>query len=241
MGAKDWFICYADGNVPSVLEARRDFDRAGTDALVRRLFASREVVADEDGTLANANPDDDTVYAAVWPGATIVCTSAVALDRPTQLDARFLVEGAGRTVYVHAMHSVVDWFAFGVWGPDGTLQRALSVSGGDEEIIENIGEPLPFERPFLPATSLRPTMRTTTRFRSTRLNSEKQLSTTCSGSCWRATPASRPGRSIRSTSPSPASAWASTPASGDSSAAGDQPRDIRKSVRPARTIPVGPR
>ena len=148
MGAKDWFICYADGNVPSVLEARRDFDRAGTDALVRRLFASREVVADEDGTLANANPDDDTVYAAVWPGATIVCTSAVALDRPTQLDARFLVEGAGRTVYVHAMHSVVDWFAFGVWGPDGTLQRALSVSGGDEEIIENIGEPLPFERPF---------------------------------------------------------------------------------------------
>ena len=92
----------------------------------------------------------------MWPGATIVCTGAVALDRPTQLDARFLAEGLGRTVYVHAMHSVVDWFALGVWGPDGELQRSLSLSGADEEIIENIGDLLAFERPFwagdLPAT-----------------------------------------------------------------------------------------
>lgn len=31
-------------------------------------------------------------------------------------------------MYLHAMHSVVDWFAFAVWGPDGKLRRALSVS-----------------------------------------------------------------------------------------------------------------
>ena len=149
MGAKDWFICYADADVPSVLATLPEFDRTATDALVRRLFASRTVTPDEDGTLAeHANPDDDKVYAAVWPGATIMCTGAVALDRPTQLDARFLAEGMGRTVYMHAMHSVVDWFAFGVWGPDGEVQRALSLSGADERLIENIGELLAFERPF---------------------------------------------------------------------------------------------
>src|SRR5215469_4145357 len=53
-----------------------------------------------------------------------------------------------RSVYVHAMHSVVDWFALGVWGPDGELKRALSVSGGNAELIEDIGEHLAFEGPF---------------------------------------------------------------------------------------------
>jgi hypothetical protein len=45
------------------------------------------------------------------------------------------------------MHSVVDWFAYAVWGPDGVLRRALSVSS-DEEIMEDVGEQLPFEQPF---------------------------------------------------------------------------------------------
>ena len=149
VGAKDWFICYADSEVSSLLAARPELDRAATDGLVRRLFANHNVIPDEDGTLAeDANPVDDMVYAAVWPGAAIVCTAAVALDRPSQLDARFLAEGIGRTVYVHAMHSVVDWVALGVWGPDGELKRALSVSGGNAELIEDIGEHLAFEEPF---------------------------------------------------------------------------------------------
>ena len=60
MGAKDWFICYADSDVSSLLAARPELDRAATDALVRRLFASHNVIPDEDGTLAeDANPVDD--------------------------------------------------------------------------------------------------------------------------------------------------------------------------------------
>ncbi|WP_406022387.1 hypothetical protein OH802_22845 [Nocardioides sp. NBC_00850] len=149
MGAKDWFICYADGDVSKLLARQPEIDRAATEELVRRLFPNHSVVPEEDGTLAeDANPQDDMVYAAVWPGVTIVCTAAVALDRPSQLDTRFLAEARGRTLYLHAMHSVVDWFALGVWSPDGQLRRALSISGGDEEIIENAGEPLPFEQPF---------------------------------------------------------------------------------------------
>lgn len=149
MGAKDWFVCYADGDMAPLLSKRPDLDRAATDALVRRLFAGHTVTPAEDGNLAeDANPNDDMVYAAAWPDASIVCTSQVALDRPSELDARFLAEGTGRTVYVHAMHSVVDWFALGVWGPDGKLQRALSVNGGEGQVIENMGDRLAFEEPF---------------------------------------------------------------------------------------------
>jgi hypothetical protein len=63
------------------------------------------------------------------------------------LDRRFLQAAAGRTVYLHAMHSVVDWFAFAVWRADGELGRALSMSP-DSGVIENLGEPLAFEQPF---------------------------------------------------------------------------------------------
>ncbi|TQM64924.1 DUF6928 family protein [Humibacillus xanthopallidus] len=149
MGAKDCLICYADNDVPSVLAARPALDRAATEALVRRLFADHTVTPEDGGTLGeNANPPDGRVFAAVWPGAGLVCTSAVALDRPSLLDHRFLAAGAGRTVHVHAMHSVVDWTAFATWGPDGGLRRALSVSGADGEILEDLGDRLPFEEPF---------------------------------------------------------------------------------------------
>ncbi|MBU2696043.1 hypothetical protein [Pimelobacter sp. 30-1] len=149
MGAKDSLICYADGDVASVLAGRPELDRAATEALVRRLFAGEVVTAAADGTLGeDANPGAGSVFAAVWPGVSIVCTGRVGLDRPSQVSARFLSEGVGRTVYVHAMHSVVDWFAMGIWGPDGELRRALSISGGDEEILEDVGGRLEFEEPF---------------------------------------------------------------------------------------------
>ena len=57
---------------------------------------------------------------------------------------RFL-EGAGaKTVYLHAMHSVVDWFAFAVWHGQ-KVRRSLSLSP-DSGVMEDIGSPLPFMR-----------------------------------------------------------------------------------------------
>ena len=44
------------------------------------------------------------------------------------------------------MHSVVDWFAYATWR-NGTLVRSLSLSP-DSGVIEDIGEPLEFEKPF---------------------------------------------------------------------------------------------
>lgn len=96
VGAKDCFVCYADGDVATLLATRAPLDRAATGALIRRLFEGLTVTPDEDGTLAeDASPDDGVVYAGVWPGTAIVCTSHVALDRPSQLNVRFLAEGSG--------------------------------------------------------------------------------------------------------------------------------------------------
>lgn len=148
MGAKDWMIVYADGDVGPVLRKTPEPDREATRAVVERLYQAYEITPLDDGNLAyNANPRDGEVYAGCFDGVTIVCTGHVALDAPSQVDPNFLAEAHGRTTYVHAMHSVVDWCAFAVWAPDGTLRRALSLSP-DSGIIENTGEPYPFEAPY---------------------------------------------------------------------------------------------
>lgn len=149
MGAKDWMVIYADGDVGAVLRSRPKLDRDATRALVGRLYSAPayQVTEVEDGSLDQANPPDGLVYAGCFPGLAIVCTGDVALDHPSQLDDGFREVAAGRTVYLHAMHSVVDWFAYAIWGTDGTLRRALSLSP-DSGILENIGEPLAFEASY---------------------------------------------------------------------------------------------
>lgn len=87
------------------------------------------------------------MYAACYPGLSVVCTGDVALDRPSELDERFRAEARGRTLYLHAMHSVVDWFAYAIWTGDGQLRRSLSLSP-DSGIIENLGTPLAFEAAY---------------------------------------------------------------------------------------------
>ncbi|MBD0844760.1 hypothetical protein ICC28_39705 [Streptomyces sp. TRM68416] len=68
------------------------------------------------------------------------------IDVPSQLPEHLVAASIGRRLVLHAMHSVVDWLAFAVW-EDGHLVRSLSLSP-DSGIIENTGEPLPFELPY---------------------------------------------------------------------------------------------
>jgi hypothetical protein len=148
VGAKDWMLLYAEGEIRPVLQAAPPVDRAAARALVERLYPAHRIAQVEDGTLfEQANPPDYHVYAGCFPGLAVVCTGDAALERPSQLRRRFLDEAAGRTVYLHAMHSVVDWFAYAIWAGDGTLRRALSLSP-DSGIIENTGTPMDFESPF---------------------------------------------------------------------------------------------
>lgn len=148
MGFKDWMLLYAEGDVRPVLQAAPAIDRDATRALVSRLYAGHDIVEIADGTLfEQANPPEGQVYAGCFAGLTVLCTYDAALDQPSQLDPRFVAEAAGRTLYSHAMHSVVDFFAYAIWSGDGQLRRALSL-WPESGILDNIGTPLPFEEPY---------------------------------------------------------------------------------------------
>ncbi|MGW5351741.1 DUF6928 family protein [Streptomyces sp. NPDC004031] len=149
MGAKTGLLGYADGAVPDALRqvaAAGEPDRERTYALMRRLYPGWVLTPAPDGTLDDTYPANGTAFAGSWPGLDLVCDKGVMLDFPSQLPARLVEASRGRRLVLHAMHSVVDWLAFAVW-EDGVLVRSLSVSpeGG---ITEDIGEPLPFERPY---------------------------------------------------------------------------------------------
>jgi hypothetical protein len=147
MGAKTCMLVYANGDVSALLSARPTLDREQTRALVTRLHPRCEISELRDGTLHDdVNPPEGQVYAGCFPGITVVCSSEIGLDHPSQLDPRFLDVAEGHRVYLHAMHSVVDWFAYAVW-TDGKLTRALSLSP-DSGILEDVGQPLPFESQY---------------------------------------------------------------------------------------------
>ena len=149
VGAKTGLLVYADGDVPDLLRRveAEAADPERTHALMRRLYPGWEIA--EAGTLNlydGVYPPDGTAYAASWPGVEVVCDRRVMVDVPSQLPEPLVVASRGRRLVLHAMHSVVDWLAFAIW-EDGRLIRSLSVSP-DSGIVENIGDPLPFELPY---------------------------------------------------------------------------------------------
>lgn len=151
VGAKTGLLVYADGDVPELLRkmpaGMPDQERTG--ALVRRLYPDREreIEPCEGSELWEAvYPEEGVVYAGSWSGVEVVCDRSVMLDRPSELPEHLVAASAGRRLVLHAMHSVVDWLAFAVW-EDGRLVRSLSVSP-DDGVIENLGDPLPFELPY---------------------------------------------------------------------------------------------
>lgn len=146
MGAKAWSIAYFDGNPKAVLATRPALDREAATELARHLFPTAELEAGEDWPLAYLNPDPGDVRVGAYGDLKIVAYDELAGDYPSKVDARWLDASLGRHAYLHATHSVVDWFAFGLW-QDGRLIRALSVSP-DNGVIESIGAPLAFERPY---------------------------------------------------------------------------------------------
>ncbi|MFP8886593.1 DUF6928 family protein [Streptomyces mangrovi] len=138
---------YADADVPGLLRRAGAADPARTSALLRRLYPGQEIEEGAGSSLQDGvYPPDGTVYAACRPGLEIVCDQEVMVDFPSQLPEHLVAASAGRRLVLHAMHSAVDWFAFAVW-ENGRLVRSLSLSP-DDGIIESIGEPLPFERPY---------------------------------------------------------------------------------------------
>lgn len=146
MGANTWMLVCSKGNPVERLKTHPVLDRDATIALARQLFPREKMVALDDGDLSNTCPPGGEIVIGCFNGISIVAAKEFGVDTPSSLPARFIEAFPGHRVVLHAMHSVVDWFAYAVWN-DGTLQRALSLSP-DSGVLEDIGDRLPFEAPY---------------------------------------------------------------------------------------------
>jgi hypothetical protein len=146
MGAKTWMLVYADCDVREALRARPQLDREATWKLATTLFPGEKLEPWGDGDLLNTSPPEDELSIGCFPGVSIIAAKEFGIDYPSQLNETFLAAGRSGAIYLHAMHSVVDWFAFAHWS-DGKLLRSLSLSP-DSGILEDLGQRLPFEEPY---------------------------------------------------------------------------------------------
>jgi hypothetical protein len=146
MGAKTWMLVYATESPRRALGANPVLDRAATLQLAGRLFSGDNPEEIGAGDLSCTCPPDDEIHIGCFPGVSIVAAKEFGIDNPSKLSARFVDAGRTGTIHLHAMHSVVDWFAYAQW-IDGKLRRSLSLSP-DHGIMEDVGPRLPFEEPY---------------------------------------------------------------------------------------------
>jgi hypothetical protein len=146
MGAKTWMLVYAVSNAREAFCANPQLDREATQRLAGTLFPEKKLEPLGDGDLSYTCPPDNELHIGCFPGVSVVAAKEFGIDHPSKLHQRFIAAGDRGTITLHAMHSVVDWFAYAIWA-DGKLLRSLSLSP-DSGILENIGQRLPFEEPY---------------------------------------------------------------------------------------------
>jgi hypothetical protein len=146
MGAKTWMLVYADANAREALRAKPPLDRAATQRLASALFPGEKLAPAGEGDLSCTCPPGNELHIGCFPGVSVVATREFGIDYPSRLPQRFLAAGGSGTITLHAMHSVVDWFAYAQWS-NGKLVRSLSLSP-DSGVLEDIGQRLPFEEPY---------------------------------------------------------------------------------------------
>lgn len=144
MGAKTWMLVLGPADLKDRLAKYPELDRAAAAAAAARHFPKVKLEPLDDGSLAWTCPPNDEVHVGVFDGVTVLAAKEFGMDCPSKL-ARTFVEGHEVAV-LHAMHSVVDWFAYARW-KHGVLDRALSVSP-DDGVIEDVGTRAGFEVPY---------------------------------------------------------------------------------------------
>lgn len=139
-------LVYAKADVSEALRRSPQLDRDATLQLARSLFPRDKLEAIGEGDLSYTCPPDDELHIGCFPSVSVLAGKEFAIDYPSKLSAPFISAGGSGAIYLHAMHSVVDWFAYAQW-INGKLARSLSLSP-DSGILEDIGKRLPFEEPF---------------------------------------------------------------------------------------------
>ncbi len=146
MGAKAWMLVSADGDAAEALAREPALDVEGTLELARNLFPKEKLQAAGETNLWDTAPSRRSIHLGRYADVAVVAAWAFGRDHPSRLPPHFLKALPSRNVYLVAMHSTVDWFAFAHWS-GGMLVRSLSLAP-DNGIMEDLGDRLPFEGPF---------------------------------------------------------------------------------------------
>jgi hypothetical protein len=147
VGAKTEILAFADGDTAEALRRCETSDPVAAASLVRRLAPGWQVEPTEDESLAEATyPPMGIVYVLSVPGLDIVCGLDFMRCNGSALPERVLTEGTDRTIIFHRMHSGTDSVEIALWN-EGILVRAIGIDGVSG-VVEDVGEPLPFEAPF---------------------------------------------------------------------------------------------
>jgi hypothetical protein len=146
MGAKTCMLVYANAKVGEALRGNPQLDNGATLQLATSLFPKHKLEPIGEGDLSFTCPPRDEVHIGCFPGVSILAAKEFGIDYPSKLPVPFISSGGSGTIYLHAMHSIVDWFAFAQW-TNGKLVRSLSLSP-DSGILEDIGQRLLLEEPF---------------------------------------------------------------------------------------------
>ncbi len=144
MGAKTWMLVTSSGSATETLSKRPNLDRDAAIAYAQSLFPNETLSQIEDGDLYYTNPPDNQLFVGSYGDVKVIAASEFGIDYPSKLPEKFVPKMGCATL--HAMHSLVDWFAFAHWD-NGKLRRALSLSP-DSGVMEDIGERLTFEKPY---------------------------------------------------------------------------------------------
>ena len=139
-------LVYSAGSAREALSRRPPLDRDATARLAATLFPGETLEPQADGDLSYTCPDGHDICVGSFEGVSVVAAREFGGDYPSKLPQHFIAAGGAGTVTLHAMHSVVDWFAYAQW-VNGTLVRSLSLSP-DSGILEDIGPRQPFEEPY---------------------------------------------------------------------------------------------
>src|SRR5262245_2711695 len=105
-------LVYADVDARAALGRRPPLDREASARLAAKLFPGEKLKPLEDGDLSYTDPPDGELCIGCFPGVAVVAAKEFGIDFPSRLLPRFIAAGGAGTITLHAMHSVVDWFAF---------------------------------------------------------------------------------------------------------------------------------
>src|SRR5690242_15688320 len=101
-------LVYANTKVADALKGPPPLDRDATLRLAKKLFPNDKLELIGDGDLSDTCPPNDEVYVGCFPGVSTLAAKEFGIDRPSKLPDRFISKGAHSSIYLHAMHSVVD-------------------------------------------------------------------------------------------------------------------------------------